>query len=130
MPRPIRLIPLVALWAVSVASASGEVFVLKSGGQVEGELLNPNQSPRESFVVRTTSGARVTLGAEQVRQKLHQRPVEIEYERVRPQYPDTVQGQWALSQWCLEHHLVAPRREHLQRVIELDADHVDARHAL
>jgi hypothetical protein len=43
---------------------------------------------------------------------------------------DTVQGQWELAEWCREQSLSRHRRLHLQRVIELDPDHADARRAL
>ena len=56
-PASFRLILSAALAAVLVESAPGEVFILKGGGRVEGELLNPDQSPRASYVVKTASGA-------------------------------------------------------------------------
>ena len=59
-----------------------------------------------------------------------QRPEEAEYEKIRPQYPDTPKGQWDLAKWCEEHQLSAQRKAHLKRVIELDPNHADARHAL
>lgn len=108
----------------------GEVFVLKDGGKVVGELLNPDQSPRETFVVKTSTGGEITLRREQVEQVLRPRPEEREYERLRPTYPDTAEGQWALAQWCLAAKLSSQRRTHLERVIELDPQHAEARRAL
>ena len=107
-----------------------EVFVLESGGRIEGELLNPDETPRRTFVVRVDGGAMVTLQADQVRHILRARPEEIEYRRIRPGYPDTVEGQWALAEWCLENRLLEDRQRHLERVIELEPDHADARRAL
>jgi hypothetical protein len=117
-----------ALSAVAVP-ALAEVFVLAGGGQVVGKLLNPKESPRKQYLIQTAEGAKITLDAKQVKQVLRPRPDEAEYERIRPTYPDTVAGQWALAQWCRDHKL--PQREvHLRRVIELDPNHVDARRAL
>jgi len=107
-----------------------EVFVLQNRGRIEGELLNPDQSPRTIYLIRTPEGAQIGLDARVVAQVLRRRPVELEYEKIKPTYPDTVEGQWALAQWCLEHNLLTQRREHLGRVIQLDPNHVEARRAL
>ena len=53
-----------------------------------------------------------------------------EYDKIRPTYPDTVEGQWKLAQWCHEHELATQGKTHLRRVIELDPDNVDARRLL
>ena len=42
------------------ASVRADVFLLANGGRVEGELLNPDQTPRKSYLVRTASGANPT----------------------------------------------------------------------
>jgi len=74
---PNGLILSAALVAVLAGAARGEVFILKGGGRVEGKLLNPDQSPRTSYVVKTPSGVEITIEANQVKQKLHQRPAEV-----------------------------------------------------
>jgi hypothetical protein len=126
----VGLIALVAwLWATS-RPVVAEVFVLSTGGRVTGECFNPDEVPRKKFVIKTPTGARVTLDRSQVKQVLHPRPEELEYERIRPSYPDTVEGQWALAEWCRTARLVAQRETHLKRVIELDPNHVAARRAL
>jgi len=107
-----------------------EVFLLQNGGRLEGELLNPDQSPRTMYLIRTLEGAQIGLEARRVAQVLRRRPVELEYEKIKPTYPDTVEGQWALAQWCLEHNLLTQRREHLQRIIQLDPNHAEARRSL
>jgi len=110
--------------------AAGEVFLLVNGSRVEGQLLNPDESPRERFVILTPGGTRITLKRSQVKQILHQRPAEVEYATVRHRYPDTVDGQWALSEWCREEGLADQRRIHLERILELAPDHPKARAAL
>lgn len=112
------------------AAVAGEVFVLANGGQVVGELLNPDQTPREAYVVRTVSGAEVTLEASDVTQRRDLSSGEMEYERIKGDYPDTPEGQWKLAAWCDEHHLASQRKVHLERVIALDGDHREARAAL
>jgi hypothetical protein len=122
------VISVVSLWATGRAAA--EVFILSTGGRVAGQLLNPDETPRKKFVIQTSAGARITLDRAQVKQILHTRPEQLEYERIRPGYPDTVKGQWALAEWCREKRLTPQRKTHLRRVIELEPNHVEARKAL
>lgn len=111
-------------------SAAGEVFLLHNGGQVIGEVLNPDQKPRVDYVIKTAGGGQITLDKSQVKQIIYQRPEEVEYERIRPRYPDTVDGQWALAEWCRQRQLLSQRETHLQRILALDPDHEQARRAL
>ena len=115
---------------VAASTARGDVFVLNNGGRVVGDLLNRDESPRATYVIKTSAGGEVTLERSQVQRVLHPTAAELEYERIAPTYPDTVEGQWKLAAWCLEHGLVSLRKPHLERVIELDSDHVEARRAL
>ncbi|MBN1912539.1 MAG: HEAT repeat domain-containing protein [Pirellulales bacterium] len=107
-------------------AAAEDVFVLKSGGRVFGELLNPDQSPRKTYVIKTAAG-QVTLTAAQVKQRYPRPEAEIQYDKIRGDYPDTVQGHWDLAEWCREHKLTDQRETHLRRIIELDPDHKMAR---
>jgi hypothetical protein len=122
----------VAFLALSAAicSAQADVFVLVGGGRVVGELVNREESPRRQYVIQVADGAKVALDAAQVRQVLRPRAEEAEYERIRPTYADTAAAQWELAQWCREHRLTAQREVHLRRVIELEPNHAEARHAL
>ncbi len=110
--------------------APGEVFLLTNGARIEGQLLNPDESPRQRFVILTSSGTRVTLDRTQVKQILHQRPAEAEYTTIRHNYPDTVDGHWALAEWCRKQGLTDRRQVHLKRIIELAPDHPGARAGL
>ena len=129
MPR-IVLGLLAAVWLSAPRWASGEIFVLGNGGRIEGDVLNPKESPRKRYVIKTTAGAQMTLDKAQVKEVIHRSVDEIEYEKVRPQYPDTVEGQWDLAEWCRERNLARLRALHLERIIELDGDHEKARQAL
>jgi hypothetical protein len=120
-----------ALAAVSAGGvARAETFVLAQGGQIEGTLKNPDEVPRENYVIQANDGTVVTLARAQVKQVVRRRPVEVEYDQVRHQYPDTVEGQRELAEWCRERSLLAPRKVHLQRIIELDPDDQLARRGL
>jgi len=121
-----------AVFAVISATgrAPGETLLLNQGGTITGEIQNPSEIPRKTYVVKTPEGAVVTLDHAQVKQVLRQRPAEAEYEKIRPRYPDTVAGQWELADWCREKNLLAQRKVHLQRLLELDPNHKQARLAL
>ncbi|MGD0517460.1 MAG: hypothetical protein ABSA26_08000 [Thermoguttaceae bacterium] len=107
-----------------------EVFVLDNGGRISGELLNRQENPRKQYVVKVAGEGQITLAASQVEQVLNRRPEEDEYEKIRPAYPDTVEGQWALAEWCRQQKLPIERQTHLKRIIELDPNHLEARRAL
>lgn len=109
--------------------AQADTFLLRSGGEIDGDLLNANETPRKFYVIKTDLGE-VTLSREAVEKHVRRRPVEVELEKVRHQYPDTVAGQWELAEWCRTNGLSEPRKQFMQRVIELDPDHTEARRQL
>jgi len=109
--------------------ALGEIFVLDNGGRIEGDILN-KESPRKRYVVKTTTGAQITLDKAQVTDVVRRTANDIEYEKVRQRYPDTIEGQWDLAEWCRQRKLTTLRARHLERIIELDPDHEKARQAL
>ena len=118
------------LFCAAVDFARAEVFVLSTGGRVVGELVNRDENPRKKYIIELEDGSRVTLDAAQVEQVQRPKAELLEYEKIRADYPDTVEGQWALAEWCREKKLPAQRDTHLKRIIELDPDHADARRAL
>jgi len=112
------------------SGVSGEIFMLENGGRVEGDILNPKESPRKRFVIKTTTGAQMTIDKDQVKEVIHRTANDIEYDKVRSRYPDTIEGQWGLAEWCRERNLATLRARHLERIIEIDPDHEKARQAL
>jgi hypothetical protein len=112
------------------AGAWGDVFLLANGGRVEGELLNPEEKPREKYIIRLASGGQVTLAAAQVKEVIAVRPEEEEYQKLARGSPDTVEGHWAMAEWCRQQRMFSQRDTHLERIIELDPDHGQARAAL
>ena len=107
-----------------------ETFVLTRGGQIVGQLQNPDQSPRTTYVIKTSEGSQVTLARSQVKEVVSKDPTLAEYEKIRPRYGDTAEEQWALAEWCQERNLAQLRRDHLERVVEVDPNHANARRAL
>lgn len=110
--------------------ARADVFELHQGGAVHGTLVNRDESPRKTFVVKTASGGQVALEAEQVKSIRRQSPAEIKYDEIRARFADTVEDQWKLAEWCRENRLLRQRRTHLERIVELDPDHAKARRGL
>jgi hypothetical protein len=122
----IGILVLLAPWRPAEAA----VLVLSGGGRIEGELLNPDEKPRKTYVLKLPSGGEISIEAQQVQQVLAAQPNLEEYQRIRSQYPDTVEGQWDLALWCRDHALPAQRKSHLERVIQLDPDYAPARRLL
>jgi hypothetical protein len=118
------------LLLIVAASARADIFVLASGGQVRGEMVVSPDVPKDRWVIRTASGGEVTVEKNQITKIDPQSAAELEYEKIRPTYADTVDGQWKLAVWCLEHSLLKQRQTHLERIIVLDPDHKKARGAL
>jgi hypothetical protein len=119
-----------ALAGLAVGQARGEIFVLKGAGEVRGELTNRDESPRKTYVIKTASGGQITLAAGQVLEVKKQTPAEMQYDRIRGLAPDTVEGQWKLAEWCRENRLAQQRKTHLERILEIDSNHEQARHGL
>ena len=127
MQRSTRVLCAAFVLLAILRPAVGEVFLLRSGGRVEGDLVNADENPRTSYVISLPNGGQLTLDAAVV-EKVQPVPPELaEYEKVRRQYPDTVQGQLQMADWCREHNLAAQRKTHLERVLQLDPDQADAR---
>lgn len=107
-----------------------DIFLLSDGGRIDGQWLNADEKPQTKYQIRAANGATVTLEKDAVKQVVKQSPAEIEYEALRHQHPDTVAGHWALAQWCQEQRLTDRRKLHLERILELDPNHREARSIL
>jgi hypothetical protein len=110
--------------------AGADVFVLQNGGQVEGELINRDESPRKTYVVRIADGGEVTLTVDQVAQAIVQSEAERLYEKYLPKMPETADGNWKMAQWCRRHQLDSLERQHLEQVLQHDPQHELARRRL
>jgi hypothetical protein len=119
-----------AAFLLVVLPTRADVFELHSGGSVHGVLVNKDESPRKTYVVKTHLGGEVTLAAEQVKKVSPQTAAQVRYDQIRFKATDTVTDQWKLAEWCRENRLLKERRKHLERIIELDPNHADARHGL
>ena len=118
------------VFAPWTGTAVGEEFVLIGGGRVEGTLLNADESPRTEYVVELVGGGVITLAADQVEQVLAKSVAELNYEKWLPKMPPTAEGNWLMAEHCAKLGLPEHREFHLNRVIELDPEHEEARRAL
>ena len=109
--------------------ARAEVFHLASGGTIEGVLLNPDESPRSTYEVKTDSGTLV-LGKTQVRQVVAFSVQLKQYEQFLPRMPETVEGHMQMALWCNENNLPDKRDDHLNEIISREPDHAEARRML
>lgn len=115
---------------VIAEAEAGALYVLKSGGQVEGEALNPQRGAGEPYLVQTPQGVRLALPEGLVARVVVRSELVKQYEALVQSTPHTVEGQWSLAEWCKEMGLVSERKRHLQEVLALDPDHAEARKAL
>jgi len=138
--RVFRLAPL--LWAavggglcgwegfVGPAPARGDILVLRSGGQIEGEILNFENAAKEGYSVRTATGGQLNLRPEQVLRVIRKSDAERAYERFLPRMPATADGNWLMAEWLRKNGLNDLREKHLRQALTHDPDFEQARYAL
>lgn len=128
-----RIACVVIVLSTSAASVRADIVTLKNGGEIRGVIQKAERGPKSSrreIVVQTLGGAFVTIERLEVESVKHRSPVYEEYETRRRTAADTVDGQWELSEWCRQRNLRKQRRIHLQRIVELDSEHLLARRGL
>ena len=122
---------LAALVALAVSSpACGEVFVLKSGGRIEAEFLNPRRGPTDVYELKTALGLRMSLSPAQVHRVVVKSDVQKQYDEQLSKLANTVADHWQLAEWCREAGLSEQRKTHLQAILALDPNEERARAAL
>jgi hypothetical protein len=120
----------VLIAATACVTARGEVFVLKSGGRIEGQHLNPQRQAGQPYQLRTGDGVQLALAENVVQRVVVKTDLVKQYEAAAPKLQNTVESQWGMAEWCREVGLLDQRKRHLQAVIALDPNHEEARNAL
>jgi len=115
---------------VPLIAARAEVFVLKTGGQIEGQQLNPNRERGQPYQLRTDGGVKLSLADSAVLRVIVKTDLDKQYEAFLLKLENTVESQWNMAEWCKEVGLVEQRKRHLAAVIALDPNHAEARRAL
>ncbi len=111
-----------------MGAVRADVFDLKDGGRVTGVLVERGSD--EEYVVRTDSGAVVTLTKAQVYKVTEVDDDLLEYRQRSRTMPDTVDAHRQLAQWCQQHQLTRFRKHHLQRILQLDPNDKEMRRSL
>jgi hypothetical protein len=119
----------VIVW-LSAGPSDADIFALRTGGEIRGEWVNRDQPQPQVYVIRPFAGGEITLAASAVARVVAQDPNEIAYERFRLQHDDTVEGNWKIAEWCQQNRLYVQRKKHLERILQLDGDHQQARRVL
>jgi len=121
-----------AVLVLSLPTAWGTTtLLLKDGGTLEGELLNPDEISRKLYHIKTSEGLEIRLDAQLVdRIQARQREALIEYNNIAPLTQNTIENHVAWARWCSEQQLADQARTHWQQVLELEPDHIDARRVL
>ncbi|MEM6798816.1 MAG: HEAT repeat domain-containing protein [Planctomycetota bacterium] len=127
LPRTLLLLAAftVAAWK---SAAWGDVVALSNGARFTGTA--PADQARTTLTFQLEGGGRLTLKRNQVAEVARESPAMSEYRRRSPTAPDTVESQWALAMWCQERKLAGEYRKHLERVVQLDPSHNEARERL
>jgi len=108
-----------------------DVFVLKDGGTLDGELTNPDDVPRKTYNVRTADGIEMNLEARLIeRIRKGEKESVTEYKAFAPFKEDSVENHLEIAEWCRQQRLTDLWKRHLHRVLELDSDNKTARQLL
>jgi hypothetical protein len=119
-----------AVGLVAIPVTASEVVVLKSGGRIEGDLVNRDRARTDPYIIVDETGLRLSLSPAQVERVVVKKDVEKQYEELLPTVANTAHGHWEMAAWCQEAGLSAQRKTHLEEVVRLDPDHEKARLAL
>jgi hypothetical protein len=110
---------------------SADVFLLKDGGKIEGELLNPGEVPRKTYQIKTNSGAVIAIEPKYIeRKRKDEKEVLVEYKSFAPFLENTLENHLKTAEWCRTNQLRDYSDIHLKQVLELDPNHAEARRLL
>jgi hypothetical protein len=108
-----------------------DVYLLKAGGRIEGELLNPDDVPRKLYKIRTGDGLEIDIEAKYIeRSRKGEREALREYNSFAPFEEDTIDNHLKLADWCSKHQLPELSKLHWKQILQHDPDHKDARNVL
>jgi hypothetical protein len=108
-------------------SARADVFELANGGRVEGRLVEAADGNDKNVTIELAGGGRMAIPRSQIARVDTISPDEAEYEKRARVAPDTAEAHWQLAEWCIDHKMRNEARLHLERILELDPNHEEAR---
>jgi HEAT repeat protein len=104
-----------------------DVFELRNGGRVEGQLVSSASDDKSMYIIELAAGGRVTLLRSQVARIDTISASEAEYQKLSRASADTVDAHLKMYEWCRERKLMDHTKRHLARILELDPNHEKAR---
>jgi hypothetical protein len=112
---------------LAVTPLRADVFRLKDGRRIEGTVV---REIGDLFSIKTADGI-VTVGRDEIVERIAAKtPFDKYKERLAAVSSDSLEQQLDLARWCATEGLTAESTFHYKRVIELSADHEEAREKL
>ncbi|HEY3393776.1 MAG TPA: HEAT repeat domain-containing protein [Lacipirellulaceae bacterium] len=124
--RCLLSITFAAAWILA-ESVRGDMFELANGGRVEGRLVESADGNDKNVVIELAGGGRMSIPRSQIARVDTISADEAEYQKRSRSAPDTVEAHWELAEWCSQRKMRNQARLHLERIIELDPNHEQAR---
>jgi hypothetical protein len=125
------LLPLTCLWfavgswIIADDAPVEDRVALESGGFVRAQALHRGRV----LGIETHWGGRLELLSSEIAVVAKETHPDA-YEVLKAKVADSPSDHWRAAQWCGERGLAANRQTHLERILELDPQHVPARRAL
>lgn len=121
----------IALLGVSIWTkpACADVIELASGGRLDGKVVESDDD-KSQFTIDLATGGRLTIARSQVARIDTTSDSEAEYEKLAHASPDTVDAHAKMAEWCRQHKMTTDYQKHMERILELDPNHAEARAAL
>lgn len=111
------------LLLAAAPAARGDVFHLRGGGRIEGEIARH----KGDEIVIEVGGGTVTVPADMVERIEKTAPLDEQYARKAADLAATADAHVDLARWCEDKGLWAEAHDHYMKAIELDPDQVTAR---
>jgi len=121
---------LIAICVMVSSVVRADVIRLVHGGEVRGELESNPIDQDAPVIIRTMSGAIVEIDRSEIEFVKQRTRAMEEYISLARAVEPSVQGHWELADWCRSHSLPDQREEQLERLLEYDPEHKDARRIL
>lgn len=126
----LKIVGLLAATLASAVPVRADIIELTNGGRVEGKIVQSDEPGKSTFTIDLAVGGQLTIPRTQVARIETASPAKTEYLKFSRSSPDTAEAHWKLAEWCRQQKLTSDRQRHLERIIELDPDHAEARAAL
>jgi hypothetical protein len=100
---------------------------LRNGSVLEGKVEELDVNGEAFYLITLDDGSLLKLHRRLVRRVERPSAAEQEYVRRSAGMADTVEAHWQMQEWCRDQQLRKAREFHLQRIVQLDPNHKDAR---